>query len=169
VLTAAHIGDPRSSGRARVTARDTHMRPSRPARAASGEVERIKTVALCHPSCTTNGRTCPTVAGSHEPYGSRRELSSCPALLSLPVSFCLTRIVSHSLATNASRSSSLSLSVSLSLFPCLSLFLSLAVSSTVCISHGTLLATTLLQASLRRSWSLCLSISPLFIIIQYGY
>lgn len=39
---------------------------------ASGEVRYVKTVALCHSSCTTNERTWCTVASSHKPYGSRR-------------------------------------------------------------------------------------------------
>jgi len=44
---------------------------------APGEVGHIKTVALCHPSCTTNGRTCSTVAGNHKPYGSHRVRPRC--------------------------------------------------------------------------------------------
>lgn len=70
--------------------------------AAPGEVERIKTVALCHPSCTTNGRTCSTVAGSHKPYGSHRVHPRCG-----PRSLCFT--LTRSLTTSGSYSLSLSL------------------------------------------------------------
>lgn len=44
---------------------------------APREVRYVKTVALCHSSCRTNGRTWCTVAGSHKPYGSRRAHPRC--------------------------------------------------------------------------------------------
>lgn len=60
-----------------------------------------KLSALCHPSCTTNGRTYSTVAGSHKPYGrSHRGRPRCalsvslrpfPPLRSVRTSHCLAR------------------------------------------------------------------------------
>lgn len=52
------------------------------------EVRYVKTVALCHSSCTTNGwRTWCTVAGNHKPYGSRR---AHPLLFTISLSLSLS-------------------------------------------------------------------------------
>ena len=56
------------------------------------EVRYVKTVALCHSSCTTNGwRTWCTVAGNHKPYGSRR---AHPLLFTISLSLSLSPLPS---------------------------------------------------------------------------
>lgn len=121
--------------------------------AAPGEVERIKTVALCHPSCTTNGRTCSTVAGSHKPYGSHRVHPRCG-----PRSLCFT--LTRSLTTSGSYSLSLSL-----------LYLSLSLS--LCLSRSTFMRCAFHMALYwLLPFSRLLSVSPplsLYLSIVHNY
>lgn len=68
------------------------------------EVRYVKTVALCHSSCTTNGRTWCTVAGNHKPYGSRRAHPRCSLSLSVSLRFSLSDVGWLSFSLTASPS-----------------------------------------------------------------